>query len=134
MKSISQHILEKLKVSSANVSKLDFDMFAKALYNYCVTNGEQFDLEYLDYYKGLPNDEFPWFDNPSSILDARGYIRTLSGGMYQEKYIIHIFYVETPNKKGLSVTTLNNLQFDVLTNAIEPAILQEIYDYLIDNA
>lgn len=131
---IKQFITEKLKVSSsANVSKIDFGMFAEALYVYS-QNNQQFNLEYLDYYKDLPNNEFPYFDNPHSILDARGYIKKLSAGVYQSEYRIHLFYVESPNAKSLSVTTLSYLQFDVLTDAIEPEILQEIYDYLIDNA
>lgn len=132
---IKQFITEKLKVSSSvDVSKIDFDTFAEALYNYSLNKGEQFDLKHLDYYKDLPDDEFPYFDNPHSILDAKGYIRTLSAGVFQSEYRIHLFYRERPNKGGLSVTTLSNLQFDVLTDAIEPIILKEIYDYLIDNA
>lgn len=132
---IRQFITEKLKVSSsANVSKLDFGMLAEALYIYCRNTGEQFDLKNLDYYKDLPVDEFPYFENPYSTLNAKGYIKKLAGGIYQEKYIIHLFYVETPKIKSLSVTTLSKDHFEVLTDAIEPEILQEIYDYLIDNA
>ena len=134
---IKQFITEKLKVtSSANVSKIDFGMFAEALYIYCLNTGEQFDLKNLDYYKDLPIDEFPYFDNPYSTLNANGYIKKLAGGIYQEEYRIHLFYVEThdKNKKAVSVTTLSKGQFEVLTDAIEPEILHEIYDYLIDNA
>lgn len=132
---IKQFITEKLKVtSSANVSKIDFGMFAEALYIYCLNTGEQFDLKHLDYYNDLPDDEFPYFENPYSILNAKGYIRRLSAGVFQSEYRIHLFYRERPNKGGLSVTTLSYGQFEVLTDAIEPEILQEIYDYLIDNA
>lgn len=135
MKSISQHILEKLKVSSStNVSKIDFDMFAEALYKYCLNTGEQFDLKHLDFYKDLPIDEFPYFENPYSTLNAKGYIKRIAGGIYQEEYKIHLFYTETHDTKLISVTTLNKTEFSVLTDAIEPAILQEIYDYIIDNA
>ena len=54
--------------------------------------------------------------------------------MYKGEYRIRIFYVEASNKNVLSVTVLNKEQFSVLTDAIEPKILQEIYDYLIDHA
>lgn len=132
---IRQFITEKLKVSSSvDVSKIDFGTFAEALYNYSRNKGEQFDLKHLDYYKDLPDDEFPYFENPYSILNAKGYIRTLSAGMFQSEYRIHLFYRERPNKGGLSVTTLNKAHFEVLTDAIEPEILQKIYDYVIDNA
>ena len=132
---IKQFITEKLKVSSSvNVSKLDFGTFAEALYIYCLNTGEQFDLKHLDYYKDLPVDEFPYFENLHSTLKAKGYIKKIAGGIYQEEYRIHLFYVETPKIKSLSVTTLSKGQFEVLTDAIEPEILQEIYDYLIDNA
>ena len=47
---IKHFITEKLKVSSsANVSKIDFDTFAEALYEYSKGRGIKFDLEYLDY-------------------------------------------------------------------------------------
>lgn len=132
---IKQFITEKLKVSSsANVSKIDFGSFAEALYIYCLNKGEHFNLEYLDYYKDLPVDKLPYFENPHSTLHAKGYIKKLAGGIYQEEYRIHLFYVETPDKKGLSITTLSYGQFGVLTDAIEPEILHKIYDYLIDNA
>lgn len=132
---IKQFITEKLKVSSSvNVPKMDFGMFAEALYIYCLNRGEQFDLKKLNYYKDLPLDEFPYFENPYSTLKSKGYIKKLAGGIYQEEYRIHLFYVESPNAKGISITTLSKGQFEVLTDAIEPEILHEIYDYLIDNA
>lgn len=132
---IRQFITEKLKVSSsANVSKIDFGMFVEALYVYSYNKETQFDLEYLDYYKDLPIDEFPYFENPYSTLKAKGYIKKMSAGTFQSEYRIHLFYVETPNSTVLSVTTLSKDHFDVLTDAIEPEILHEIYDYLIDNA
>ena len=132
---IKHFITEKLKVSSsANVSKIDFDTFAEALYKHSRDRNARFHLEYLDYYKDLPIDDFPYFENPYSILNAKGYIKELSGGMYKGEYRIRIFYVEASNKNVLSVTVLNKEQFSVLTDAIEPKILQEIYDYLIDHA
>ena len=134
MINIRQFITEKLKVSSANVSKIDFDTFAEALYKYSKDRNLRFHLEYLDYYKNLPIDEFPYFENQYSILSAKGYITEISGGMYRGEYRIHIFYVEATDKNVRSVTVLNKEQFSVLTDAIEPEILQEIYDYLIDHA
>ena len=132
---IKHFITEKLKVSSsANVSKIDFDTFAEALYEYSKGRGIKFDLEYLDYYKDAPIDKFPYFENPYSVLNAKGYITEISGGMYRGEYGIHIFYVEAADKNVRSVTVINKNQFDVLTKAIEPEILQEIYDYLIDHA
>ena len=131
---IRQFITEKLKVSSSNVSEIDFDMFASALYEYSKGRGIKFDLEYLDYYKDAPIDKFPYFENPYSVLNAKGYITEISGGMYRGEYGIHIFYVEATDKNVRSVTVINKSQFDVLTNAIEPEVLQEIYDYLIDHA
>ena len=135
MINIRQFITEKLKVSSsANVSKIDFDTLAEALYNYYTNTHTEFDLEYLDYYKDLPIDEFPYFENTYSILNAHGYIKEIAGGMYRGEYRIRIFYVEASNKNVLSVTVLNKDQFDVLTDALSPEELQEIYDYLIDHA
>ena len=63
---IRQFITEKLKVSSSNVSEIDFDMFATALYKYCWNKEAHFKLEYLDYYKDLPVDAFPYFENTYS--------------------------------------------------------------------
>ena len=134
MINIQQFITEKLKVSSAGVSDMDFNTFAEALYEYSKGRGIKFDLEYLDYYKNAPIEEFPYFESPYSILNAKGYITEISGGMYKGEYGIHIFYVEASDKNVRSVTVINKNQFDVLTKAIEPAILQEIYDYLIDHA
>ena len=134
MINIRQFITEKLKVSSASGSGIDFDTFAEALYEYSKDRNAKFDLEYLDYYKDAPINEFPYFENPYSVLNAKGYITEISGGMYRGEYGIHIFYVEATDKNVRSVTVLNKEQFSVLTDAIEPEILQEIYDYLIDHA
>ena len=133
MINIRQFITEKLKVSSAGVPDMDFDTFAEALYEYSKGRGIKFDLEYLDYYKDAPIEEFPYFENPH-LLGTEGYITEMSGGMYKGEYRIHIFYVEAIDKTVRSVTVLNKDRFDVLTKAIEPAVLQEIYDYLIDHA
>ena len=134
MINIQQFITEKLKVSSAGVSDIDFDTFAEALYEYSKDRNVRFNLEYLDYYKDAPIDEFPYFENPYHLLNAKGYITEISGGMYKGEYRIHIFYADNSNKVVRSVTVITKDQFDVLTNAIEPAVLQEIYDYLIDHA
>ena len=131
---IQQFITEKLKVSSANASKIDFDTFAEALYEYSKDRNARFDLEYLDYYKDAPIEEFPYFENPYYTPIKKGYITEMSGGIYRGEYRIHIFYVEAADKNVRSVTVLNKEQFSVLTDAIEPKILQEIYDYLIDHA
>ena len=133
MINIQQFITEKLKVSSAGVPDMDFDTFAEALYEYSKDRNVRFDLEYLDYYKDAPIEEFPYFENPH-LLGTEGYITEMSGGMYRGEYRIHIFYVEATDKTVRSVTVLNKDRFDVLTKAIEPVILQEIYDYLIDHA
>ena len=81
---IKHFITEKLKVSSANVSKIDFDTFAEALYEYSKGRGIKFDLEYLDYYKDAPIDKFPYFENPYSVLNAKGYITKISGACIEE--------------------------------------------------
>ena len=134
MINIRQFITEKLKISSAGVSNIDFDTFAEALYEYSKDRNVRFNLEYLDYYKDAPIDEFPYFKNQYSALNVKGYITEISGGMYKGEYRIHIFYADNSNKVVRSVTVITKDQFDVLTNAIEPAVLQEIYDYLIDHA
>ena len=126
MINIRQFITEKLKVSSAGVSNIDFDTFAEALYEYSKDRNRKFYLEYLDYYKDAPIEEFPYFESPYSVLNAKGYITEISGGIYKGEYRIHIFYAEASNKNVRSVT--------VLTKAIEPTVIQEIYDYLIDHA
>ena len=134
MINIHQFITEKLKVSSSNISEIDFDTFAEALYTYCRNKGKHFNLAYLDVYKDSPVDAFPYFENPYSILNAKGYIKYLDAGRVKGKYRIHLLYIEARNKNNFSITVLNEDQFNVLTNAIEPKILKEIYDYLIDNA
>ena len=130
---IRQFITEKLKVSSStNVSKIDFDTLAEALYVYNQDKNARFNLEYLDYYEDLPIEEFPYFENQYSALSTKGYITEMSGGMYRGEYRIHIFYVDASDKTVRSVTVITKDQFDVLTKAIEPEILQEIYDYLVE--
>ena len=133
MINIQQFITEKLKVSSAGVSDMDFDTFAEALYEYSKGRGIKFDLEYLDYYKDAPIEEFPYFENPYSALSTKGYITEMSGGIYRGEYRIHIFYVEASDKNVRSTTVITKDEFDVLTKAIEPKILQEIYEYLKQN-
>ena len=134
MINIQQFITEKVKVSSAGVPDMDFDTFAEALYEYSKDRNVRFNLEYLDYYKDAPIDEFPYFKNQYSALNVKGYITEMSGSMYRGEYRILIFYADNSNKVVRPVTVITKDQFDVLTNAIEPAILQEIYDYLIDHA
>ena len=134
MINIQQFITEKLKVSSAGVPDMDFDTFTEALYEYSKDRNVRFNLEYLDYYKDAPIDEFPYFKNQYSALNVKGYITEMSGSMYRGEYRILIFYADNSNKVVRPVTVITKDQFDVLTNAIEPAILQEIYDYLIDHA
>ena len=133
MINIRQFITEKLKVSSAGVPDMDCDTFAEALYEYSKDRNRKFDLEYLDYYKDAPIEEFPYFENPH-LLGTKGYIIEMSGGMYKGEYRINIFYKEASDKNALSVTVITKDHFDVLTDAIEPEVLQEIYDYLIDHA
>ena len=131
---IRQFITEKLKVSSStNVSKIDFDTFAEALYEYSKDRNRKFDLEYLDYYKDAPIEEFPYFENPYSALSTKGYITEISGGIYGGEYRIRIFYVDASDKNVRSVTVVTKDQFAVLTKAIEPEILKEIYEYLKQN-
>ena len=91
MINIQQFITEKLKVSSAGVSDIDFDTFAEALYEYSKGRGIKFDLEYLDYYKDASIDELPYFENPH-LLSTNGYITLMSGSMYKGEYRIHLFY------------------------------------------
>ena len=134
MINIRQFITEKLKVSSANGPKIDFNTFAEALYEYSKDRNARFDLEYLDYYKDAPIEEFPYFENQYSALSTKGYITEMSGGIYRGEYRIHIFYVDASDKTVRSVTVVTKDQFDALTKAIEPEILQEIYDYLIGHA
>ena len=133
MINIRQFITEKLKVSSANGPKIDFNTFAEALYEYSKDRNARFDLEYLDYYKDAPIEEFPYFENQYSALSTKGYITEMSGGIYRGEYRIHIFYVDASDKTVRSVTVVTKDQFDVLTKAIEPKILQEIYEYLKQN-
>ena len=133
MINIRQFITEKLKVSSAGVSGMDFDTFAEALYEYSKDRNRKFDLEYLDYYKDVPIDELPYFENPH-LISTNGYISQISGSMYKGEYRIHLFYYYEHDKNSISVTVIDKDHFDVLTKAIEPTILKEIYDYLIDHA
>lgn len=72
---IQRFITEKLKVSSANVSKIDFDTLAEALYVYNQDKNARFALEYLDYYKDAPIEEFPYFENQYSALSTKGILQ-----------------------------------------------------------
>lgn len=134
MINIQRFITEKLKISSANVPKIDFNTFAEALYEYSKDRNRKFDLEYLDYYKDAPIEEFPYFENQYSALSTKGYITEMSGGIYKGEYRIDIFYKDVHDKNALSVTAITKDQFDVLTKAIEPEVLKEIYEYLKQNA
>ena len=134
MRNFKDIIIEKLKVSSSNVSEIDFDTFAGALYTYCYNKEEHFKLEYLDYFKDLSKDKFPYFENPHSGLKAKGYIMELDAELVRGEYRIYLFYRRVKYKHAIYTSALNKDQFDILTNAIEPEELQEIYDYLIDHA
>ena len=134
MRNFKDIIVEKLKVSSSNVPEIDFDMFADALYTYCQNKEAHFNLEYLDYFKDLPKDKFPYFENLHSGLKAKGYIMELDAELFRGEYSIYLFYRRARYNYALYITILNKDQFDILTNAIEPEVLQEIYDYLIDHA
>ena len=92
MINIRQFITEKLKVSSASGSGIDFDTFAEALYEYSKGRGIKFDLEYLDYYKDAPIEEFPYFENPYSVLSVNGYIKEISGAYIKEN-IEYIYFM-----------------------------------------
>ena len=134
MRNFKDIIVEKLKVSSSNVSKIDFDTFASALYTYCWNKEAHFKLEYLDYYKNLPVDAFPYSENLHSELKVKGYIMELDAELVQGKYRIFLYYRRGKYKHVVYITVLYKEQFSVLTDAIKPEILREIYDYLIDHA
>ena len=65
MKSISQHILEKLKVSSKSINEISFEELTDALYKYCINNHvDHFKLNYLPALDNPSTYDYPYFEKP----------------------------------------------------------------------
>ena len=143
MKSISQHILEKLKVSSNNINDIPFEDFAFALYKYCnkhdVTELRLYSI--LDFkYKTI--EQYPYFEKPmitksgKEIKDIYGYI-TKIGVENDHKtgdMTLIIYYVRTNHDFSPSICRIEPDRYDCITKWVKPELLKEIYDYLVNNA
>lgn len=143
MKSISQHILEKLKVSSKSVDEISFDDLTFALYDYCNKNHvDHFKLRFLHSFNNVATDEYPYFEKPmltksgKEIKDVYGYITDLTVETDRktgDKTLI-VFYMRNKYDVSQSVCRIEPDRYDCITKWVKPEVLKEIYDYLIKYA
>lgn len=143
MKSISQHILEKLKVSSKSVDEISFDDLAFVLYDYCnkrnVTDLRLYTI--LDF-KHKTIEQFPYFEKPmitksgKEIKDIYGYITAIGveNNHKNSDMTLIIYYVRTSTDFSPSICRIEPDRYDCITKWVKPEVLKEIYDYLIKYA
>ena len=143
MKSISQHILEKLKVSSKSIDEISFEELAFALYKYCnkhdVTELRLYTI--LDFkYKTI--EQYPYFEKPmitksgKEIKDIYGYITKIGveNNHNTDDLTLIIYYVRTTHDFSPSICRIERDRYDCITKWVKPEVLKEIYDYLIKYA
>lgn len=143
MKSISQHILEKLKVSSKSIDEIPFEELTFALYKYCnkqdVTELRLYPI--LDFkYKTI--EQYPYFEKPmitksgKEIKDIYGYITKIGveNNHKTGELTLIIYYVRTNYDVSPSICRIERDRYDCITDWVKPEVLKEIYDYLIKHA
>jgi hypothetical protein len=143
MKSISQHILEKLKVSSNAIDEISFEELTSALYKYCINNRvDHLKLRLLHSFNNVATDEYPYFEKPmitksgKEIKDVYGYITDLTVETDRktgDKTLI-VFYLRNNHDVSQSVCRIEPDRYDCITKWVKPEVLKEIYDYLINYA
>ena len=143
MKSISQHIIEKLKVSSKSSDEIPFEDLAFALYKYCnkhdATKLRLYSI--LDFkYKTI--EQYPYFEKPmitksgKEIKDIYGYITGIGveNNHKTGDMTVIIYYARTSHDFSPSICRIERDRYDCITDWVKPEVLKEIYDYLIKYA
>ncbi len=143
MKSISQHIIEKLKVSSNSIDEISFEDLTFALYDYCNKNHvDHFKLRLLHSFNKLSVYDYPYFEKPmitksgKEIKDIRGYIEelTVESDHKTGELTLIVFYLRSIYDNSPSICRIERDRYDCITNWVKPEVLKEIYDYLIKYA
>lgn len=143
MKSISQHILEKLKVSSKDIDEIPFEELTFALYKYCnkhdATKLRLYSI--LDFkYKTI--EQYPYFEKPmitksgKEIKDIYGYITGIGveNNHKTGDMTLIVYYVRTSHDFSPSICRIEQDRYNCITKWVKPEVLKEIYDYLIKYA
>ena len=140
MKSISQHILEKLKVSSRGVDEISFDDLTFALYDYCNKNRvDHFKLRFLQSFNNVATDEYPYFEKPmltksgKEVKDIYGRIveLTVESDHKTGELTLIVYYLRNAYANSPSICRIERDRYDCITNYVKPEVLKEIYDYLV---
>jgi hypothetical protein len=127
MKGLSQHILEKLKVSTTP-STINDKQFFDAVFNYCKANG-CIEITALDIYKEFKNI-------PKECIDVDGNRNRINFALRPtgEKSIINIeiweYNIENKPIGLLTNRKANDYAFDFLKNKFfDEDIILDIYNY-----
>lgn len=143
MKSISQHILEKLKISSKSINEISFEDLTFALYDYCNKNRvDHFKLRWLDSFNDASTYDFPYFEKPiisksgKVFKDLSGYIGelTVESDHNTGELTLIVFYLRNNYDVSPSICRIERDRYDCITEWVKPEVLKEIYDYLIKYA
>lgn len=143
MKSISQHILEKLKVSSKSVDEISFDDLTFALYDYCNKKRvDNFELRFLPSFAKLSLYDYPYFEKPmitksgKEVKDIYGRIveLTVESDHKTGELTLIVYYLRNAYANSPSICRIERDRYDCITNYVKPEVLKEIYDYLIKYA
>ena len=140
MKSISQHILEKLKVSLNSIDEISFEDFTFALYKYCNKNRvDHLDLRLVPMIGNKSTYNYPYFEKPmitksgKEIKDIYGYITdlTVENDHKTGDMTLIVFYIRNNYDVSQSVCRIEPDRYDCIINWVKPEVLKEIYDYLV---
>jgi hypothetical protein len=143
MKSISQHILEKLKVSSRSIDEISFEDLTFALYDYCNKNRvDNFKLRFLPSLAKLSLYDYPYFEKPmitksgKEVKDIQGHIEelTVESDHKTGELTLIVYYLRSMYDNSPSICRIERDRYDCITNYVKPEVLKEIYDYLIKHA
>jgi hypothetical protein len=129
MKGLSQHILEKLKVSTTP-STINDKQFFDAVFNYCKAN-DCIEITALDIYKEFKNI-------PKECIDVDGNRNRINFALRPigEKSIINIeIWLYNIENKPIGLLTnrkANDYAFDFLKNKyFDEEIILDIYNYCV---
>jgi hypothetical protein len=143
MKSISQHILEKLKVSSNAIDEIPFEELTFALYKYCNnTRVDHFNIRLLRSFNNVSTYDYPYFEKPmitksgKEIKDIHGYIvgLTVESDHKTGELTLIVYYLRNNYDVSPSICRIERDRYDCITDWVKPEVLKEIYDYLIKYA
>lgn len=143
MKSISQHILEKLKVSSRSIDEITFEDLTFALYDYCNKNRvDNFELRFLPSLAKLSLYDYPYFEKPmitksgKEVKDIQGHIEelTVESDHKTGELTLIVYYLRSMYDNSPSICRIERDRYNCITKWVKPEVLKEIYDYLIKYA